>query len=61
MAKRKGKKGQTTIYKAKDRVTRIPLKTGDELGCFGRETVRFHFTCGTLRVDLVTNPVIINE
>jgi len=38
MAKRKRTKGQTTIYKTKrthktkDRVTRIPLKTGVNLG-----------------------------
>jgi hypothetical protein len=31
MAKRKSTKGQTTIYKTKDRVTRTPLKTGGEL------------------------------
>jgi hypothetical protein len=43
MAKRKSAKRQTTIYKTyihvyktKDRVTRTPLKTGDELGCSGR-------------------------
>ena len=31
MAKRRGTKGQTTINKTKDRVTRTPLKTGSEL------------------------------
>ena len=36
MAKRKSTKGQTTIYKTKDRVTRTPLKTGGELRCSGR-------------------------
>ena len=39
MAKRKGTKGQTTIYKtykAKYRVTRTLLKTGGELRCSGR-------------------------
>jgi len=32
MAKRKNTKGQTTIYKTKDRVTRTPLKYGGNSG-----------------------------
>ena len=41
MAKRKGEKGQTTIYKTlhkktEDRVTRSPQKTRGELRCCGR-------------------------
>ena len=66
MAKRKSTKGQTTIYKlkhthkAKDRVTRAPLKTGGELGCSGRVSMSCS-TSGTRRVNLVTNPVIGHE
>jgi len=49
MAKRKSTKGQTTIYKTytyktKDRVTRTPLKTGDELMCSGRVCVVLYST-----------------
>ena len=36
MAKRKRTKGQTTIDKTKDRVTRTPLKIEGELRCSGR-------------------------
>jgi hypothetical protein len=39
MAKRKSTKGQETIYKTLHRNLKInitPLKTGDEVGCFGR-------------------------
>ena len=41
MAKRKRTNNdlQNIHIKTKDRVTRTPLKTGDELGCFGRVTV----------------------
>ena len=47
-------------HKTKDRVTRIPLITGGELGCSGR--VRsFCSTSGTRRVNLVTNPVVSHE
>jgi len=57
MAKRKGTKGQTTIYKTfthktKDRVTRTPLKTWGELKRSGRVS-RSCFTSGTLRGNLV--------
>ena len=44
-------------YKTKDRVTRIPLKTGGELRCSGRVSSSCT-TSGTRRVNLVTNPVI---
>jgi hypothetical protein len=36
MAKRKRTKGNTTLKKTKDRVTRTPLETGGELRCSGR-------------------------
>ena len=55
MDKRKSTKGQTTIYKTKDRVTRTPLKNGGELRCSGRVGGSIS---GTRRVNLVTNPVI---
>jgi len=64
MAKRKSTKGQTTstkhTHKTKDRVTRIPLKTRDELRCSGRVS-SYCSTSGTRRVNLVTNPVISHE
>ena len=44
-------------HKTKDRVTRTPLKTGDELGC-PRRVGSSCSTTGTCRVTLVTNPVI---
>jgi len=47
-------------YKTKDRVTRTPLKTGNELGCSGRVSSSCS-TSGTRRVNLVTNPVISRE
>jgi hypothetical protein len=46
--------------KAKDWVTRIPLKTVGELGCSGRVSSSSS-TSGTRRVNLVTNPVISHE
>ena len=47
-------------HKTKDRVTRTPLKTGDELRCSG--WVRSSYsTSGIRRVNLVTNPVISHE
>jgi hypothetical protein len=64
MDKRKSAKGQTTstkyIYKTKDRVTRTPLKTGGELGCYGRVSSACS-TSDTRRVNLVTNPVIRHQ
>ena len=47
-------------HKSKDRVTRTPLKTRDELRCFGRINSSCS-TSGTRRVNLVTNPVISRE
>ena len=47
-------------HKTKDRVTRTPLKTGGELGCFGRVGSSCS-TNGNRRVNLVTNPAIICE
>jgi hypothetical protein len=57
MAKRKSTKGQTTIYKTyiyitKDRVTRIPMKIGGELGCSGRVNASCS-TSDTRRVKVV--------
>jgi hypothetical protein len=52
--------GAPEIAKAKDRVTRTPLKTGDELRCSRRVSSSFS-TSGTRRVDLVTNSVISHE
>ena len=65
MAKRKSTKGHTTIYKnihikLKDRVTQIPLQTGDELRCSGR-VGSSSSTSDTRCVNLVTNPVISHE
>jgi hypothetical protein len=55
----KDKQGSTKhTYKTKHRVTRTPLKTGDELRCSGSS---FCSTSGTRRVNLVTNPVISRE
>ena len=47
-------------HKTKDRVTRTPLKTGDELR-FCRRVSNFRSTSGTRRVNLVTKPVISHE
>ena len=47
-------------YKTKDRVTRTPLNTGGELRCFGTVGSACS-TSDTRRVNLVTNPVIINS
>jgi len=64
MAKRKSTKGQTRstkhTYKTKDRVTRTPLKTGDEPCCSGRVSSSCSIS-DTRRVNLVTNPVINHE
>jgi hypothetical protein len=53
-------KVQTTISKTKDRVTRTPLKTGDEIRCSERVSSSCS-TSDTRRVNLVTNPVIIHD
>ena len=47
-------------YKAKDRITRIPLNTGGELRCSGRVGSSCS-TSDTRRVNLVTNPGISHE
>ena len=47
-------------YKTKDRVTRTPLNTGGELRGSGRVGSACS-TSDTRRVNLVTNPVIINS
>jgi hypothetical protein len=47
-------------YKAKDRVTRTPLKAGGERKC-SRSVGSFCSTSDTLRVSLVTSPVISYE
>jgi hypothetical protein len=58
---RKDKQRSTKhTYKTKDRVTRTPSKTGDELRCSGRVSSSCS-TSGTRRVNLVTNPVISRE
>jgi hypothetical protein len=64
MAKRKVQKDKQRstkhTRKTKDRVTRTPLKTGDELRCSGRVSSSCS-TSDTRRVNIVTNPVIIHE
>jgi acyl-CoA hydrolase len=47
-------------HKTKDRVTRTPLKTGDDLRCSGR-VKKTGSTSVTRHVNLVTNPVISHE
>ena len=44
-------------HKAKDRISRTPLKTGGELRCLGRVGSSCS-TSGIRRVNLVTNPAI---
>ena len=57
----KGKQRSTKhTYKTKDRVTRTPLNTGDELRCSGRVASSCS-TSDTRRVNLVTNPVTSRE
>jgi hypothetical protein len=59
--KKKDKQRPTKhTHKAKDRVTRIPLKTGGDLRCSGR-IKKSCSTSGTHCVNLVTNPVISHE
>jgi len=48
------------IHRTKYRVTRTPLKTGDEFICSGRLSCSCS-TSGIRRVNLVTNPVISHE
>jgi len=49
-----------TTHKTKDRVTRISLKIGDALRCYGRVSSSCS-TSGTRRVNLVANPVTSHE
>jgi hypothetical protein len=62
--KRKRTEGQTRsikrIHKTNDRLTPTPLKTGDELRCFGRVGSSCSIS-GTRRVNLVTNSVISHK
>ena len=59
--KKKDKQRSTKhTYKTKDRVTRNPLKTWDELRYFGRVSSSCS-TSDTRRVNLVTKPVISHE
>jgi hypothetical protein len=51
---------QNTNHKTKDRVTRTTRKIGDELKYPGRVSSSCS-TCGTHRVTLATNPMIIHE
>ena len=64
MVKRKNTKGKKRstkhTHKSKDRGTRTPLKTGDELRCSGR-VGSFCSTSDTRRVNLDTNLVISHE
>ena len=57
---RKSNDLQNITLKTKDRVTRTPLKTGGELGCFKKVSSSCS-TSDTCRVNLVTNPVISHE
>jgi 3'-phosphoadenosine 5'-phosphosulfate sulfotransferase (PAPS reductase)/FAD synthetase len=51
---------QNTNHKTKDRVTRTTRKIGNELKYPGRVS-NCCSTCGTHRVTLATNPMIIHE
>ena len=53
--KRKNNDLQNITYKAKDRITQTPLKTGGELRCSGSLGSSCS-TSGTHRVTLVINP-----
>jgi hypothetical protein len=46
-----------TTQKTKDRATRTPLKTGDEIGFYGRVSSS-RSTSGTRRVTLIAKPMI---
>jgi hypothetical protein len=47
-------------YRTKDRITRTPHQTGDELRCFGRVSSSCYIS-DSRRVILVTNPVISHK
>jgi len=58
--KKKDKQRSTKhTHTTKDRVTRTPLNTGDELGCSRREGSSYS-TSGTRRVNLVTISFLSN-
>jgi hypothetical protein len=46
--------------KTEERVTRTPLKPGDELRCSGKVNSATS-TSGTRRINLVSNPVLSHE
>jgi hypothetical protein len=48
-------------HRTKDRITRTPLKTGDEPRCFGRVCSSCSISGTRRRVNLVTNPVISHQ
>jgi len=62
--KKKGQKDKhrstTHTHKTNDRVTRTPLKTGDELRCPGSVNSSCS-TSGSRRVNIDTNPMINHE
>ena len=64
MPKEKGQKKKQRsakhTRKTEERVTRTPLKPGDELRCSGRVNSASS-TSGTRRINLVSNPVIRHE
>jgi hypothetical protein len=60
MAKRTDNDKQNSTQKTKDRATPSPLKTGDEIRCFGRVSSSWS-TWNSCRVTLVTNPAIKHE
>jgi len=63
MDKRTTNDQQNTTQKTKDRATRTPLKTGDQLMCSGRVGSSC-FNSDTRRVTVATNPglsVVIRE
>ena len=65
LPKKKGTKGQTTIYKnttqkTKDQATQTPIKTGGELRYSGRIRSSCS-TSGTCHVNLVANLMISHE
>ena len=60
ISKKNRQRSTKHTYKAKDRVTRTPLKTGGELWCSGRVDSSSS-TSDTHRVNIVTNQVISHE
>jgi hypothetical protein len=64
MPKEKGQKNKQRYAKhtrkTEERVTRTPLKPGDELRCSGKVNSASS-TSGTRRINLVSNPVLSHE